>query len=114
MDDAYESTLRQRFAQAESLPDDEGFVVQFRLRRSRVAQGKAFLRRLFIGLLLLMLLFAVRMLLPSLSRGYHEVWSQVTRLLQGSYSTTSLVWPLAIVVASALSVWAWHQAVQRN
>lgn len=114
MEDTYETGLRRRFAQAETLADDESFVVKLRARRLRVRRRNALLRVLFVGALLLATMAAMALLLPWLLKGLHEVESQLAKLLQGAYSPTSLIGCMAILSASAIGVWAWAQTARRD
>jgi len=114
MDEAFETRLRQRFAQAEPVAADEAFVMQLRLQRTRHARRSALLHRLFVGLVLGAVLFASALLLPWVIAALHESGTLVARLVEGPRSLGSLILPLAIVGASAIGAWAWGQAYRRD
>jgi membrane protein required for beta-lactamase induction len=114
MDDAYDTTLRQRFALAESVAADESFVAAFRLQRARQARRSRLLRRCFIGLLLLSVMWAVRLLMPWLDRVLHEADVLLARILQGPYSLNAMALVMAMLGAVVLGLWAWRQALQKD
>ena len=114
MDEAFETRLRQRFAQAEPVAADESFVRQLRLQRTRHARRSVLLRRLFVALLLGAVLLASALLLPWVVVVLHETDSLLTRILEGPRSLGSMILPLAIASASAIAAWAWGQAYRRD
>jgi len=114
MEDGTETRLRQRFALADGVGDDERFVTQLRLQRARHARRQALLRRLFIAALLGAVLVAVRLLQPWLVQGLHEAEALLARILQAPHSIGAVALPLAVAGALGVGIWAWRQALPRD
>lgn len=112
--DALDSKLRQRFAQAGPVEQDETFVARLRQQRGQQRRRSVLLRRLFVGAVLLSAMAALAILAPWLARLVHELDAFVTDVVMGPHSPASMFLLLVVLGASVIAAWAWRWAWQRD
>lgn len=112
--DAFDSKLRQRFAQAEPVEQDETFVSRLRQQRAQQFRRSVLSRRLFIGAVLLSAMAALAFLAPWLARLVHELDAFVTGIVMGPHSLGAMFLLLAVLGASVIGACAWRWAWQRD
>lgn len=110
MEQEFDAALKRRFAQADAVPADEGFVAQ--LRRQRQAQrrrGRLAMALAGLGLVLLAVV-AARALLPLAAYAEQGVFVVLQSLELAGRSNLALGVLAAIGGGAGLCVWALRRA----